>query len=295
LDAAYERRFNMAKGIALTIGLDSVDPGHYEGWSGPLNACEFDAKDMAEIANKEGFKTSTLLTKAATRDAVRNAIEETGKILESGDIFMLSYSGHGGQLPDINSDEADLEDETWCLYDGELVDDELDELWVGFGQGVRILVFSDSCHSGTVIREYYRSLALGGRLYSGCTEQGENTEFRIMPAEVAIRTYRKNRELYDPILSKFKTEGLKQKQKEAVKARVRLLSGCQDNQLSSDGTFNGLFTGMLLRVWNDGRFKGNYREFHKAIVQRMPSTQTPNHFVIGQPLPSYDSERPFTI
>jgi len=37
----------MAKGIALHIGLNSVDPHKYEGWSGPLSACEADANDMA--------------------------------------------------------------------------------------------------------------------------------------------------------------------------------------------------------------------------------------------------------
>ena len=57
---------------------------------------------------------------------------------------MLSYSGHGGQLPDLNDDEPDQEDETWCLYDGQVVDDELSELYSHFKQGVRILVLSDS-------------------------------------------------------------------------------------------------------------------------------------------------------
>jgi hypothetical protein len=52
---------------------------------------------------------------------------------------------------------------------------------------------------------------------------------------------------------------------------------------------------MLLRVWNEGRFEGNYRQFHKAILRRMPPSQTPNHFVIGQPSPNYDAEKPFTI
>jgi hypothetical protein len=37
----------MARGQALTIGLNAVDPKHYEGWSGELNACEADANDMA--------------------------------------------------------------------------------------------------------------------------------------------------------------------------------------------------------------------------------------------------------
>ena len=55
----------MAKGIALHIGLNSVDPKRYEGWSGPLNACEADANDM-ESSKSHGFKTRKLLTAKAT-------------------------------------------------------------------------------------------------------------------------------------------------------------------------------------------------------------------------------------
>ena len=33
------------KGVSLHVGLNKVDPQHYAGWSGPLNACEADAED----------------------------------------------------------------------------------------------------------------------------------------------------------------------------------------------------------------------------------------------------------
>ena len=36
----------MPQGISVHIGLNSVDPRHYEGWAGQLTACEADAKDM---------------------------------------------------------------------------------------------------------------------------------------------------------------------------------------------------------------------------------------------------------
>lgn len=44
-------------------------------------------------------------------------------------------------------------DETWVLYDRQLVDDELYKIWSKFKPLVRILVFSDSCHNGTVTRD----------------------------------------------------------------------------------------------------------------------------------------------
>ena len=97
----------MATGISLHIGINRVDPDQYEGWDGQLTACEADAKDMIALAKKRGFKSSTmLLTKAATAEAVANAILDAAKTLKSGDLFFLSYSGHGGQVRDTNGDEA---------------------------------------------------------------------------------------------------------------------------------------------------------------------------------------------
>jgi metacaspase-1 len=58
-----------------------------------------------------------LLTKTATSENVENDISKAAKKLESGNMFLLSYSGHCGKLPDKNSDEVYQTDETWCLYD----------------------------------------------------------------------------------------------------------------------------------------------------------------------------------
>ncbi len=38
------------RGMSLHIGLNAVDPAHYNGWEGHLNACEYDADDMEGIA-----------------------------------------------------------------------------------------------------------------------------------------------------------------------------------------------------------------------------------------------------
>ncbi|BBO18830.1 caspase family protein [Candidatus Brocadia pituitae] len=278
----------MPKGIALTTGLNAVNPAHYGGWSGELNACEADAKDMAEIAQSKGFDVKTLLTKEATRKNVIDGITKAASALTSGDIFMLSYSGHGGQLPDLNSDEDDAQDETWCLYDGELVDDEIYALLGKFVHGVRILVFSDSCHSGTVTKLVYYQSAMRATGPKGISSE---IRYRFMPMEVAVRTYRDNKKFYDPILKDPKLK----ESRDAVKASAILISGCQDNQLSADGTFNGLFTANLLQVWNEGKFKKGYRAFRRAIVNRMPPDQTPNYFRVGEINRAFEKQKPFTI
>jgi hypothetical protein len=248
---------------------------------------------MADIAKSREFEVNILLTKDATRDNVLSGIKRAAEELGEGGIFMVSYSGHGGQLPDLDDDEDDSLDETWCLFDGEVVDDELCDHYCLFNPGVRVLLFSDSCHSGSVIKlSYYNTLhSLGAPRAMAAAWVGKPDEirYRFMPQEAAGRTYRANRKFYDKILAaKYKT-------KSEVKATVRLISGCQDNQWSMDGPFNGLFTGTLLRVWQNGRFRGDYGRFHREIGRRMPSSQTPNHFVIGAPDPDFDGQVPFTI
>ena len=50
----------MAQGLSIHVGLNSVDPNHYNGWSGKLQACEADAKDMARIAGERDFESTTI-------------------------------------------------------------------------------------------------------------------------------------------------------------------------------------------------------------------------------------------
>ena len=271
----------MAKALSLHIGLNAVDPQQYEGWSGPLNACEADANDMTDLAESQGFTASKLLTKKATRKAVLEGIADAAKNLKSGDFFFLTYSGHGGQAPDLNGDEPDGQDETWCLYDGQLIDDELYSSWGAFAAGVRILLLSDSCHSGSVSKAVH---------YATKSRSGPPPVYRAMPDEVALRVYQNHKQFYDPILkNRDMAEALG-----TVKASVLLISGCQDNQLSQDGTFNGLFTGTLKTVWNGGTFAGSYRRFHAAIGSKMPPDQTPKLSLVGASNPAFVAQRPFT-
>lgn len=297
-------------GLALAIGLNLVDPRHYGGWSGPLNACEYDAEDMSAIGDSQGFECTVLKTRDATRDAVIREISNAAEQLKAGDIFMLSYSGHGGQVQDRNGDEWDNADETWCLYDGQMLDDELAHLWTKFAPGVRILMFSDSCHSGTVakfaayqgfsgiepISSWDRAKQRAGfeALIDPAAAPAEAipSPVRAMPLDVAARTYRSNREQYDAIGSAVPNY---RKSLDAITATVLLISGCQDNQLSSDGAFNGLFTGKLKQVWGSGRFQGDYRDLHSMILSSMPAYQSPNYYVIGKPNPAFESQRPFAI
>src|SRR5262249_51550426 len=200
---------------------------------------------MERLADGRDFETHKLLTKAATAQALTSALEDAATRLDSGDILLVTYSGHGGQVPDANGDEQDRMDETWVLYDRQLVDDELYALLGKLKPGVRVALFSDSCHSGTVARDMV-DLIGAARVAEAVSDGNGSGRPRVkgMPDEVVRSTYDANKEMYDEI-----QKSLPPQDSATIGASVILTSGCQDNQTSLDGDKNGLFTQTLLKVW----------------------------------------------
>ena len=282
----------MARGMSLHVGLNAVDPAHYDGWDGALAACEFDANDMESLAQGRGFETTKLLTGDAMAEAILNAIESAASELESGDVFLVTYSGHGGQVPDGDDEEADSSDETWVAYDRQIVDDELYELWGKFAPGVRIVVLSDSCHSGSVNRGITDTERVPDPVATAELAAQQDPRFRALPRDKMMATYRNNKELYDGIQKRVVgSEGTESE----LGVTALLISGCQDDQLSRDGFSNGRFTEELKKVWADGAWQGSYPTFHQAIVAGMPDDQTPNYNPVGAANPDFEQQNPFTV
>ncbi len=270
----------MARGRSLHIGLNRIDPSHY-GTDGALAGCHNDAHDMEAIAGGLGYDPrAVLLDEQATVKATKAAINLASADLAPGDVFLMTYAGHGGQVPDTNGDEVadtlggragDGKDETWCLFDRQLIDDELYTMLGGFREGVRVIVISDSCHSGTVTRD----LDLGGR---------------FLGRDTLDRVYKKHAQEYDDVQDAYPA-----RDRVMIGASVILISGCMDNQTSGDGEANGLFTEHLKAEWKDGTFRGSLKRLRTTIVRTMPANQTPNYYVIGQPDRAFEKAQAFAI
>ncbi len=273
------------KAYSLNMGLNYVNPDHYDGWEGELFACENDARDMSQLATNQGFQSTILLREEVTRQNVISYLTKASKELESGDILMVSYSGHGGWIKDLNGDEDDFMDETWCLFDAQIVDDELYQLWSRFIAGVRILIVSDSCHSGGVVK-YVNGPNL--RLERFSNLESSEKRVRAAPLKAIKKTYKKNREFYDSLPARKSPTP-------SINASVKLLSGCQDWELSYDGDQNGEFTGALLSVWDEGNFEGSYQEFRDEIAYEVVMPQTPGYKTFGSPDILFDMQKPFSI
>lgn len=286
------------KGMSLHVGLNTVDPAHYDGWDGRLAACEADALDMEALAEAEGFTPTRLLSADATRQNVVDQIEQAAAELKAGDMFLFTVSGHGGRVPDFNQDEDhdgdEKMDETLCLYDFQIADDELYMLWTKFQAGVRVLMVPDTCHSGSMIRFGPGApTTLFGRPMS------PNPNVRAMPLHIEDRVWRANEAAYreaSKSYSALKESVMTSPLSSPIQASVLNLGACKDTQYAMDGPRNGAFTGALLTVWADGAFKGDYRTFRVAIDAEINSdSQTPQLFETLLKEPNFVTDRPFTL
>ena len=177
----FFKYFILAFLLPLIIQSISADPikraliiaiGDYPdslGW-GKISSAN-DAPLIIKALESQGFKEQniTLITdKKATKTGIVNALNSLIRASGKGDIVVIHYSGHGQQISDDNGDEIDRLDETLVSWDapayyntgytGEkhLRDDEFGELITTLrlktGSDGQVLVFLDSCHSGTGTR-----------------------------------------------------------------------------------------------------------------------------------------------
>jgi hypothetical protein len=273
----------VANGFSVHVGLNVVDANHFGGfeggWQGGLRGCERDAADLEALLAEEGFTTTLLLGDAAASDAVSAAVVDAAESCSAGDIFVLTFSGYGGDVPDRNSPDR-WSEHTWAAYDRQLPDDELAAMLRSFSSEVRIVVIDDSSSSGTVRRSMLSYLE---------PPFGAETHTRDLPPDVVRETYRNNRVLYDDLQRTHPSaDGT------AIDAAVITLAGFLDGQQAADGPKRGVFTETLLSIWDGGGFDGSYERFAKALVAAMPTTQVPRLTERGDGA-SFIRERPFTI
>jgi len=124
------------KVYSLHIGVAYVDKAHYGTTLTPLPCCPTDAAMMLGISQYLKYdKHKILINEDATVANVKETISTYSEDLTKGDLCVITYSGHGAEMIDLNDDEEGLKDQTWCLYDRQLLDDELMHLWKLFKKG----------------------------------------------------------------------------------------------------------------------------------------------------------------
>ncbi len=145
-----------ARTYALVIGID--DYAHVPSLVGAVN----DAHDLAETLRGRGAEVTLRLDAAATRAQIMQDWSAIARAAGPGDSVVLTYAGHGVQLPEaLPGDEADGMDEVFILqgFDVEgaglaerISDNDVAAMLQQIPPEVPVLLVADSCHSGTMTR-----------------------------------------------------------------------------------------------------------------------------------------------
>ncbi|GAA0723446.1 caspase family protein [Dactylosporangium roseum] len=239
--------------FALCIGIND-----YPGVDNDLTGCRNDADDWATALGARGFEIRELVDSAASGAAIRTGIRDLLGRASSGDSVVITYSGHGTWVPDRDGDESDHRDEALCPHDiaanGPLVDDELFTLFERAAPGVRTVLISDSCHSGTLTR---LNRPIGDH----------RCPSRFLPPSTFLPTAEATRAgARPPLRAKPRSAAL-------------LLAGCKDSEYSYDATFNGrpngAFTYVALTTLAELPEPATYRDWLRAIRAQLPSQNYP--------------------
>ena len=248
---------------SLHIGIND-----YPGTGSDLSGCVNDANDWKENLEARGFQTLALLDAEASKS---NMIEALSKIVgDTGhdDIAVITYSGHGTWVPDEDGDEVDGRDEAFCPHDitrGQiLTDDELYEILSKRARGARIIVISDSCHSGTVTRAC--------NLMPGTASDSQAFQkIRFLAPEIYIKN--------DEVRLRRARRVEKVKANGKIRAAAVLLSGCKDEEYSYDALFNGrsngAFTYTALQTLRSLPDNATYSDWHREIRKILPNVNYP--------------------
>lgn len=110
-------------------------------------------------------------------------------------------------------------------------------------------------------------------------DRAESAELRhrLCPRDVQWRCQR-NVILTPDVKNIVNTRGVR----ESVVAPCVVMAGAQDNQTAMEDEKGGLFSRAFKKIWDKGRFSGDYNQFHQAVLRIMPAVQTPILFCLGQ-------------
>jgi metacaspase-1 len=263
----------MTIGCSLHIGVPRVEPTLPEA-AVPLPAAENDAIAMLTIAQQQGFRSETLIAERATADSILNSIRRNADSLKPGDIFLISFSGHGRQLP---GSQGRKQENAWVTYDRPVGREELQSALSQFKKGVRIVGISDCCFSQKIlpVKLNFLEEVLGP----------SNFVIKAVPrVQIQARTN-----------SRMGITTRNPDHHGKLKATAIIFSSSRSNALSIFLTSHGLFTQKLLAVWDNSRFGGSYHDFFLAVRYAMMRIQAPAYEVRGPRDPKFEKERPFTI
>lgn len=142
--------------IDMSTKILMVGISEYQNPENNLRGPNNDLIDMIETTSLLGIKRRCVIAnKHATKDNILSHLNAMIETTKAGEHVIFYFSGHGGQIPDKDSDENDKLDEILVTYDypdSYISDDDLYKIITKLNPAATIDVILDCCHSGTGTR-----------------------------------------------------------------------------------------------------------------------------------------------
>lgn len=135
---------------SVHVGIDVVEPRVFGELLPRLRSASRDAMAMRSFADSLGCASRLLVNEDATLERVTASLEAAIERMVAGDLLLVSFSGHGSSLQGAG-DDADGWDESWCLFDGILIDDEFHDLLAAAPAGADVVVVTDACFASGIV------------------------------------------------------------------------------------------------------------------------------------------------
>lgn len=245
---------------ALCIGINTYPER-------PLAGCVNDARAWGRALGEIGATVDYLFDDAATGDGMKAAIRSLVASGSAGDVLVLQYAGHGGQLPNRVDSEEDGYNEALVPIDyasgSLLVDDELAEILRQLPAGVSLTLFMDCCHSGTNSRfaPVMRARAAAG------------DRPRFMPLDDDI---------VDAYFSRRRARALKRAVDVSLPGIVHF-AACQDHEFAWESNGEGDFTAAAVPALQNAVRNRTTNEAFAAEVAATVAKKQRQHAQLMQP------------
>lgn len=227
---------NQASVAALICSMTHVNTTAYNGWDGYCLGTDVDSATFRDMCKQFSVPYVKLENEQANYANIYARAKEVVQTLAPDGLLILYFSGHGGQVDSIASNESDGLDETICLWDGQLRDKDVWKLLCQVPSTMRIWMVTDCCNSGT----NYRRPPNFSRL------------IKIISKDKVLQRFLKAERDTEPNLLHW--------------------GGCDDGHSSFGGKDGGVFTTTMVDTFDTTQ---TYRQWFQKILKAMPNDQTP--------------------
>ena len=234
----------------LQVGINAYPLGN------ELRGCVNDCLNLSAQFKRLGWQSMKwvrLIDANATRINILESLRWL--VRQDAPTLIFQYSGHGTRIWDRGGDESSRYDSAICPVDlftnGVITDDELADIYALVPADRKLVILSDSCHSGKSQRAFLARWK--SRLLRASTPRFIPTEMIPPNILLALDTDQERARAWFSRRKSF----LKNNE------RCVLLSTCREDQTSADawieGKWQGAGTAALLYGWNRAGQGASYR------------------------------------